>query len=216
MTDSPGTSESPDIEARHAEIFGKPQRMAPLERNEESQEMAHAYWRKLRKSIYGPDDEPPEGAKLPEIHYTMLRYPELWERISDLSVQLSGRGQIPARDRELVILRTGWLCQAPFEWGEHVRIGRLLGLTGEDIERVIEGSGAEGWTDHERALLAATEELHAGAMISDATWEVLSRSMSETQLFELAVLVGQFVTVAFWQNALRIPLAEDNAGLAAR
>ena len=120
------------------------------------------------------------------------------------------------RDRELVILRTGWLCRAPFEWGEHVRIGRQLGLTGEEIERVIEGSTAGGWSEHERALLAATEELHAGAMISDATWEVLSRSMSDTQLFELAVLVGQFTTVAYWQNALRLPLGEGNAGLAAR
>lgn len=206
----------PDIDARHAELFDKPQRLTPLERTDEVEAMAYAYWRKLRKSIYGPDDEPPADAKIPEIHFTMLRYPELWERISDLSVQLSGRGQIPARDRELVILRTGWLLQAPFEWGEHVRIGRLLGLTGEDIERVIEGSAAAGWTEYERALLAATEELHAGAMISEPTWEVLSKSMSETQLFELAVLVGQFTTVAYWQNALRLPLGEDNAGLAAR
>ncbi len=213
MTDSKA---GVDIEARHAQVLAQPQRMAPLERTVESEAMAHAYWRKLRKSIFGPDDEPPEGAQIPEIHFTMLRYPELWERISELSVQLSGRGQIPARDRELVILRTGWLCQAPFEWGEHVRIGRQLGLAGEDIERVIEGSTAQGWSEHERALLAATEELHDGAMVSDATWAVLSQSMSETQLFELAVLVGQFTTVAYWQNALRLPLGEGNEGLAAR
>ena len=221
MTDSAERDKAPtpanaDIEARHAEVLGQHQRLAPLERNAESERMAYDYWCKLRRSIYGPDDKPPEGAKLPEIHFTMLRHPELWERISELSVQLSGRGLIPIRDRELVILRTGWLCQAPFEWGEHVRIGRDLGLTSEDIERVIEGSTAEGWTEHERALLAAAEELHAGAMVSDATFEVLSRTMDDVQFFELTVLIGQFTTVAYWQNALRLPLGQGNAGLAAR
>ncbi|MCY4425955.1 MAG: carboxymuconolactone decarboxylase family protein [Halieaceae bacterium] len=205
-----------EIEARHTEVLGHPQRMAPLERTAEAEAMAVAYWRKLRRSIYGEDDTPPAGAKIPEIHFTMLRCPELWECISGLSVQLSSRGQIPVRDRELVILRTGWLCRAPFEWGEHVRIGRLLGLDGSDIERIIEGSTAQGWSEHERALLQAVEELHADAMISDQSWAVLSRKWSDTQLFELAVLVGQFTTVAYWQNSLRVPLGGDNAGLAAR
>lgn len=205
-----------DIEARHEQVLGQPQRLTPLERSDEVDEMAYAYWRKLRRSIFGPDDQPPEGAQIPEIHFTMLRHPELWERISELSVQLSGRGQIPVRDRELVILRTGWLCRAPFEWGEHVRIGRELGLTAEEIQRVTEGSTAQGWSEHERALLGAVEELHDGAMICDDTWSVLSRSMNEIQLFELTVLVGQFTTVAYWQNALRLPLGKGNAGLAAR
>jgi alkylhydroperoxidase family enzyme len=211
-----GPDSEVDIEARHEQVLGHPQRLAPLERNDEVEEMAYAYWRKLRRSIYGPDDQPPEGAPIPEIHFTMLRHPELWERISELSVQLSGRGQIPIRDRELVILRTGWLCRAPFEWGEHVRIGRDLGLTEAEIERVTEGSAAEGWSEHERALLRAVEELHGDAMIGDETWSILSRSMSEIQLFELTVLVGQFTTVAYWQNALRLPLGKGNAGLAAR
>jgi alkylhydroperoxidase family enzyme len=97
-----------------------------------------------------------------------------------------------------------------------VRIGRDLGLTEAEIERVTEGSSAEGWSEHERALLSAVEELHDDAMIGDETWSVLSRSMTETQLFELTVLVGQFTTVAYWQNALRLPLGKGSAGLKAR
>ncbi len=221
MTDSADSNKlsgsgNVDVDARHGQVLGYPQRLAPLERNAESESLAYDYWCKLRRSIYGPDDQPPKKAKIPEIHFTMLRHPELWERISALSVQLSGRGMIPVRDRELVILRTGWLCQAPFEWGEHVRIARGLGLTTDDIERVIEGSAAEGWTEHERALLAAAEELHAGAMVADETFEVLSRTMTDVEFFELTVLIGQFTAVAYWQNALRLPLGEDNAGLEAR
>jgi hypothetical protein len=53
-------------------------------------------------------------------------------------------------------------------------------------------------------------------MISDATWEMLAKRLDEKQLFELAVLVGQFTTVAYFQNSLRLRLSEDNKGLRAR
>jgi 4-carboxymuconolactone decarboxylase len=115
-----------------------------------------------------------------------------------------------------VILRTAWLCQAPYAWGEHVRVGKRFGLNAEDVERVTQGSSASGWDEDERALLRATEELHSDAMISDATWEILSKRLDDKQLFELPVLGGQFTTVAYFQNALRLRLAPDNIGLRAR
>lgn len=205
-----------DLKAREELILGHPPRLAALERNSETVALAMDYWRKLRKSITGKDEEPGPPDKIPEIHFRMLRHPDLWDRITALSVQLSGRGQLSARERELVILRTGWLCRAPFEWGEHVKFAKGLGITSEEIERVTTGSSDPGWDEHERALLRAVEELHADAMISDDTWEVLSRRLGDTELFELTVLVGQFTTVAYWQNSLRIPLGEGNIGLAAR
>ena len=205
-----------EIEARQELILGHPQRMRPLERNDETVALAMDYWRKLRRSITGKDEEPGPADKIPAIHFTMLRHPGLWEQITALSVQLSGRGQLSVRERELAILRTGWLCQAPFEWGEHVKFGKSMGITSEEVERVTVGSSAPGWDEHERALMRAVEELHTEQMISDDTWDTLSRRLSDTQLFELTVLVGQFTTVAYWQNSLRIPLGEGNVGLAAR
>ena len=53
-------------------------------------------------------------------------------------------------------------------------------------------------------------------MISDATWEVLDSSLDDKQLIELVMLVGQYQTVAYYQNALRVRLREGNAGLSAR
>ena len=53
-------------------------------------------------------------------------------------------------------------------------------------------------------------------MISDPTWEILSKRLDDKQLFELPVLVGQFTTVAYFQNALRLRLDGDNVGLRAR
>ncbi len=210
------TITDPAIRAREELILGHPQRMQPLERTDEAVALAMDYWRKLRRSITGIDEEPGPVEKIPAIHFTMLRYPGLWECITALSVQLSGRGQLSVRERELVILRTGWLCQAPFEWGEHVKFGKGAGITTDEVERVTVGSAAPGWSEHERALMRAVEELHTDQMISDETWQILSGRLSDTQLFELTVLVGQFTTVAYWQNSLRIPLSEGNEGLSAR
>lgn len=155
-------------------------------------------------------------AKLPEIVRTMLRHPDLFARQVDVGIQLLAHGTLEARDRELCILRIGWLCQAPYQWGEHVIIGRKAGLEPADIERIVAGSSASGWNEREQALLKATEELYENAVISDATWEVLAKYLNTQQLIELPVVVGQYQTVAYYQNSLKLRLHEGNAGLHAR
>jgi len=157
-----------------------------------------------------------EQVPVPEMLLTVMCHRELFARLADVSVYLLQQPSLPKRDRQLVILRTAWLRQIPYIWGEHVKVSKSLGLTAEDIERATVGSTAAHWNEHERALMRATEELCGNAMISDATWSVLARSYDDRQLFELPVLVGQFSTVGYFQNALRIPLAPGNAGLEAR
>jgi alkylhydroperoxidase family enzyme len=155
-------------------------------------------------------------ANLPEVVRTMVRHPELFARQLDVGLYLLSQGALAARDRELAVLRIGWLCQAPYEWGEHVLVAKKLGLTSEQIERIVIGSQAPGWSAHEQAILRATEELHADAMISDATWETLAKTLDEKQLIELPIIVGQYQTVAYYQNSLRLRLHDGNLGLKAR
>jgi alkylhydroperoxidase family enzyme len=163
-----------------------------------------------------PDSMASHFKNLPEIMRTMLRHPDLFARQMELGLQLLSRGALPPRDRELVILRVGWLCRAPYEWGEHVHIAKTVGITSEEIERVTLGSGAPGWNEHEQALLRATEELRETAMISDATWSTLEKRLDQRQLIELPIVVGQYQTVAYYQNSLRLRLHEGNSGLNAR
>jgi alkylhydroperoxidase family enzyme len=146
----------------------------------------------------------------------MLRHPALFACQLDIGVQLLKDGALPSRDRELLVLRIDWLCQAPYEWGEHVHIAKTVGVSQEEIARVVHGSDAPGWSDHDRALLRAAEELHRDAMISDATWADLARRLDDRQLIELPIVIGQYQTIAYYQNALRLRLHEGNPGLAAR
>lgn len=155
-------------------------------------------------------------ANLPEIMRTMLRHPNLFARQVDLGIQLLSQGSLSARDRELAVLRIGWLCRAPYEWGEHVLVAKKVGITSEQIERITVGSDAPGWDEHERAILRAAEELYEDAMISDATWATLAKRLDERQLIELPIVIGQYQAVAYYQNSLRLRLHDGNLGLKAR
>ncbi len=213
-----GSTSSPSIDnavqQREALITGKPPRIPALS-TDEAIEMARQQTSKLRIAVMG-DASPVEVAEIPEMLLALMCHPDLYERVSALSVQLLAKNTLSPRDRELAVLRTGWLCQAPYEWGEHVRIAKLVGITSEQIEQVTVGSSADGWTEHERALLRAVEELHQGAMICDATWDTLARTLDNAQLYELMIVVGQFTMVAYFQNACRFRLSAGNEGLRAR
>lgn len=203
------------IAEREAEILGSPPRIAPQDRAANEHKVRDAT-RALRAGIVRDERELPLEA-IPEIMFTLCHHPDLWGKIMALSLQMQDvTGILPPRDRQLAILRTGWLLQAPYEWGQHVQWSKAVAITSEEIERVTLGSTAPGWTAHERAILQAAEELRERAMVSDATWDQLARQLDDRQMFELMALIGQFTTIAYIQNSLRLRLEPENAGLAAR
>ncbi len=65
-------------------------------------------------------------------------------------------------------------------------------------------------------MVRAVEELRNDAMISDATWAELAKTYDDKQLIELPMLVGQYTTVAFYQNSLRLAPRLGNGGLTSR
>jgi alkylhydroperoxidase family enzyme len=145
------------------------------------------------------------------IFLTLVRHPGLFRRWLPFGGKLLS-GKLPARDRELLILRTGWLCQAEYEWAQHRLIGRSVGLSEEEIERVRDGPDASGWEPFDVALLRAADELHAEARISDMTWDALTTRYDERQLIEVPMVVGHYHMVAFTLNALKVPLEEGVDG----
>lgn len=198
-----------DTRAREALILGEPPRIPPLKPSEMGKEASETALA-MRKAATGSSSD-----EVTEFTATMLRHPALYRCHVALGLQLYG-GAIAPRDRELAVLRIGWLCKAPYEWGEHVKIGKLAGVTPEEIERVKQGSTAPAWNEADRAIIRAVEELLEDAMISDQTWAVLSRRLDEKQLIELPLLVGNYVSLAYFQNSLRLRLIPGNPGFSAR
>ena len=193
--------------ARHAETVGAAPRIEPLDESEMPEE-GRELVRRIRASAGASDID-----TVPEYMRTMLRHPEIFRCQMAMGTALFN-GRIPALERELAILRIGWLCQAPYEYGQHVIIARRLGMSAQDIERARNGSAAPGHTRHEAAILRGVEELLENKVISEETWTVLAESWDEAQLIEFPVMVGQYVAPAYTQNSIRFRLEPENDGLA--
>lgn len=120
-------------------------------------------------------------------------------------------GKLPARDRELLILRTAWNCQAEYEWAQHVVLARHAGLSQQEVVRVPLGPDAS-WGEHDRLLLRAADELHRDWCVTDDSWQALAAVYDDQQLIELPMLVGHYHMVAMTLNTLGVALDDGLAG----
>lgn len=151
----------------------------------------------------------PPNQKLLNIFKTLANHVKLLTRWRVFANHILGKSTLPVRDREILILRTGWLCQSAYEWSQHVKIGLDCGVSEEEIERIKTGSGGAGWGKLEQALLKTVEELHKDFCISDATWQALSQHYDTQQLMDVVFTVGQYHTVAMALNSFGVQLEEE-------
>ena len=150
------------------------------------------------------------------IFRTLANHPKLMKRWLVFGNHILAKSSLPARERELVILRVGWLCRAEYEWAQHVEIARASGVSDEEIERVARGPDAPGWSDLDRALLRAADELHGDAFLSDETWSALAQHYDTRQLMDLVFTVGQYNLVSMALNTLGVQLEPGAARFPAR
>jgi alkylhydroperoxidase family enzyme len=206
----PPDSANFDIDARERQVLGKPQRIEPL-KAEDFDDEARALVINVRESLGIR-----EHSVMPEAFATMLKHPGLYRCQMEMGIQLLGKGVLSSRERELAVLRVGWLCRAPYEWCQHVDIAKRYGVTAEEVERATQGSSAPGWTPHEAAVMRGVEELLSDQSMSDETWNTLAQNWTERQLLEFPALVGYYVSIAYSQNALRMRLSPGKKGLRER
>jgi 4-carboxymuconolactone decarboxylase len=141
------------------------------------------------------------------IYKTLAHDPELYERWSGLGQYLLNGSTLPPRDREIVILRMGWLCQAPYEWSQHARIAKAaVHMTDAEVHRIAEGAAAQGLSDFERVLIRMVDELRYEATISDATWAALRAKYSLEQTIDAIYTAGQYQLVSMALNSLGVQL----------
>ncbi len=150
------------------------------------------------------------------IFRTLAHHPKLFKRWLVFGAHVLGRSTLPAREREIVILRVGWKCRSEYEWGQHVLIGRDAGLSDDEIERIAEGPEAAGWSETDRLLLRASDELVDDAFVSDPTWKALSERFGEQQLMDLVFTVGQYNLVSMALNTFGVQLDEGVPGFPKR
>ncbi len=165
----------------------------------------------LREQLLGnrPDEMGSGEAPVFNIFKTLANHPKLAGKFGIWGNQILFRSSLSPRDRELAILRVGWLARATYEWQHHVAIALdNAGMTAADIDLARQGP-TPGSDAPDDVLLRAVDQLVSAHFIDTATWELLASHMSQTQLIDLVFTVGQYVMVSMALNSFGVQVEAD-------
>lgn len=135
----------------------------------------------------------------PELALPHLHFYKTLLNCSTLTIQL----------REIVTLRVAWRLQSEYEWVQHVKLGKRVGLTDEQIEAVKLGAELPIWSEIERLSLRAVDQLMSNSQIDDATWNSLAQHMNRKELMELLFIIGTYTTLCWAFSAMGVQLEQS-------
>lgn len=121
---------------------------------------------------------------------------------------LSRDNGLPPRQREMVILRTGFLCKSGYEWAQHVRMGAREGVTQAEVAAIKVGADDPIWSDSDRALLRMADALHEDQFIPDPLWAELTKHFDTRAIFIAIMAAGQYTMVSMFLNSVGVQLDE--------
>jgi AhpD family alkylhydroperoxidase len=156
--------------------------------------LPYAEWDTEALSVMAP------GRTLPPSNVLGLlaRHPALAKAFLTFNAYLLGPSTLPARPRELAILRIAWRRRCRYEWAQHVRIARRAGVTDEEIAQIRAGAPT--------TINQAVDELDQDSCLSDETYQALAAELDERQLMDLVFTVGNYGLLAMAFNTFGVEL----------
>jgi AhpD family alkylhydroperoxidase len=145
------------------------------------------------------------GTTPPNLFLTLGRHRKLFRGWLRFAGRLMPRGTLPRKDSELVILRVAHLRGSTYEFEHHVRLGRKVGVRDEEIAAVTRPLADGGWTDRQRMILSAVDQLISDRRLEDQVWTDLRSHLDERACIELVMLVGHYEMLATFLETLRVP-----------
>lgn len=166
--------------------------MAPLPESE---------WTEVHRKLVGQFSR--EG-RLGNDLRTLLHVPQLVEGLMPFYRHISSESSLPARDRELLILRTAWLCRNEYLWSRHTASAKNAGLLPGEIRRIAQGPDTRGWEPFDATLIRAADQLYRNAFVNDATWTALAARYDMYRLMDAVLTVGDVTMLSSLYNSLGV------------
>ncbi len=155
--------------------------------------------------------EAPEGGAPPNIYRALANSPEGLRHWSVPGRWFQRGCELPPRLRELAILQVGYLTNTAYQWSHHVKIGRVAGLSDEDIRGVVAASTGQscGLGDVETLVLRAAREITSDRRMSVETWSALLMHLDMPRMIDLTLLVSHANAVIRVLGTLQIDVEEE-------
>ena len=127
---------------------------------------------------------------------TFAHHPKLADLFSQFNIHLLSSNTLPVKQRQIAIMRTAWICKATYMWSSHLRTSTRSGLTPDIFMPIQVGASDPYFTDFERVVIRATEELVQDKIVSEESWRALMAEWSNQQMLDFLFTVGAYVTIA--------------------
>ncbi|OBG40912.1 carboxymuconolactone decarboxylase [Mycobacterium alsense] len=151
------------------------------------------------------------GAETNNALSTLAHHPALAKAFLRFNVHLLTSSTLPARIRELAILRVAHLRDCAYEWAHHVALAKREGISDDEIAAVRSGAGAgaDHFDEFEQAVLAGVDELDEKSRLSDETWAALGRRLDDRQRMDFVFTVGCYTLLAMAFNTFGVQLEHE-------
>jgi AhpD family alkylhydroperoxidase len=143
---------------------------------------------------------------------TFVNHPALTKAFLRFNVHLLYSSTLPARVRELAILRVAHRRDCAYEWAHHVDLAKREGISDDEIAAVRRaGDGSAGdFEAFERAVLAGVDELDEKSQLSDQTWAALGERLDDRQRMDYIFTVGCYTLLAMAFNTFGVQLENNH------
>jgi 4-carboxymuconolactone decarboxylase len=183
-----------------------PPRMPPVRPEEMTDEM-RAFLQKWTGGIFrGADSNP--------VLLTFAHHPRLADLFSQLNIHLLSTTTLPVKQRQIAIMRLAWICKAAYMWSSHLSTSVRSGLDPRMFRPIQVGADDPYFSEFERVVIRATEELVNERKIGDANWQALMQEWSNQQMLDFLFTVGAYVTIAGVMRSTGVQRKEDLLELA--
>jgi hypothetical protein len=151
--------------------------------------------------------------KAVNVQATMAHHRGLSKALGRLYDVILNECATPRRQRELVILRTGWNCQAEYEFGQHTIYGKAAGgLSDEEVLAITRPISSFPWSAEDRILLQMADDLYTDFCVTDSTWAALAEYWSTEEILEFMCSTLGYFIVSGLINSLGVELDKGVPG----
>lgn len=134
----------------------------------------------------------------------LMHNPKALEAVQQMGAFLRFGGKLDGRLRELVILTTGRIWTAQYEWYAHAPIAIKEGLDPKIVEAIAEKKRPRFKNADERIVYNFTTELHTKRKVSQKTFDAAKKLLGNDGVVELVVLCGHYSTISMVLNGFEM------------
>ncbi len=160
------------------------------------------------REFYALLDRTSRGLGVLNVFKVMAHTPELMKAWWGMMTVLLTRLELPARDRELAILRLFQIKGGAYGFAHHVRIGRQVGITDKQIAGLSLHQESPLFDEHDRLVLRYVDAVTRLDADAPAIAEQVKRSIGERQLVELTFCIANWNLMAHVLEPLQIEMED--------